>query len=60
MYANPIEGLSHVDFGEYHDILEFVENFVNQGQGIKVDFCIDIEFPVVYTESPSSSRFLGI
>ncbi len=60
MYANPVEGLSYIDLGEYRDILELVENFVNQGQGIKVDLYMDVELPIIHTESPSSSRFLGI
>ncbi len=57
---NLVEDLSHVDLDEYRDILEFVENFVNQRQGVKVDFCMDVEFSVIYTESPSFSRFLDI
>ncbi len=60
MYANPVEGLLHVDLSEYRDILELVENFVNQGQGVKVDLCMDVELLIVYIESSSSSRFLGI
>ncbi len=60
IYMNSVKGLLYIDLDEYRDILKFVENFVNQKQRISIDFDMNVEFLIIYIESPFFFRFLCI